>query len=167
MRIECDRQNITELNINSIKQKIMKKILLSLMMLLAFAGTACADEYAHNGDVLPQAAKSVIKKNFKADVSLVKIDKDFGRVSEYDVVLTDGSEISFDRDGNWKEVETNAAKAVPAAFVLQPIRDYVAKNHKGLSIVGVDKKRNGYDITLSNGIDMEFNKAGQFIRYDD
>lgn len=145
----------------------MKKIFFALAMLLAFVGTACADEYAHNGDVLPAAAKSVLKKNFKSEVSLVKIDKDFGRVKDYEVIMTDGTEIKFDRDGNWEDVETNVGKAVPAAFILQPIRDFVAKNHKGVNIVGVDKDRRGYEITLANGIDIKFSKDGSFIKYDD
>lgn len=136
-------------------------------MLFAVVGTAYADEYAHSDAVLPASAKSVIKKNFKSAVSLVKIDKTLGRVTEYDVVLNDGSEISFDADGNWKDVETNAMKAVPAGFVLQPIRDYVARNHKGQHVVGIEKERSGYDVELSNGIDMKFSKEGKFLRYDD
>ena len=41
------------------------------------------------------------------------------------------------------------------------------QNQKGQRIVGVDKERHGYDIELSNGIDMKFDKDGNFLRYDD
>lgn len=145
----------------------MKKLLLALMLALTFGGAAKADTYAHTDAVLPEAAKAVIKKNFKADVSVVKIDKDFGRISEYDVVLKDGTEVSFDSKGNWKEVEVSVDKNVPDAFLLQPIRNYVKTNHKGQNIVGVEKKGKNIEITLSNGIEMKFDAAGKFLRYDD
>lgn len=144
----------------------MKKILLALMLAITFGGTSMADTYAHDDSVLPPAAKSVIKNNFKSAVSVVKIDKEFGRISEYDVVLNDGSEISFDSKGNWKDVEVNRSKSVPSAFVLQPIREYVKKNHPGQNIVGIEKGRNKIEVSLSNGIEIKFNEAGKFIKYD-
>lgn len=145
----------------------MKKITFMLLIMIGVISAASAkDTYAHDASVLPKAARTTISNNFKSEVSLVKIDKDFGRVSEYEVILTDGTEISFDRDGNWYNVETSAAKSVPAAFIPKGISNFVAKNHKGARIVGIDKERNGYDVELSNGIDIKFNKAGEFRRYD-
>ena len=61
----------------------------------------------------------------------------------------------------------NAAKSVPAAIVPQGIKDYVSSKHAGQRIVGIEKERNGYDIELSNGVDIKFNKEAQFVRYDD
>lgn len=145
----------------------MKKLLLLAMIAIAFCSTACADSYAHNGSPLPQAAKSLIKKNFKSEVSVVKIDKDYGRVSEYEVTLNDGTEITFDRQGNWKDIETGCNSRVPNGFILKPISDFVNKNHKGQRIVGIEKNSRNYEVTLSNGIDIKFSKTGAFIKYDD
>lgn len=143
---------------------------LSILLATAFfmvAGASARSSYSHDASVLPEAAKSTISNNCKAKVSVVKVDKDFGRVSEYEVILTDGTEISFDRDGNWKNVETSNTHAVPSAFVPVQIRNYVAKNQAGTNIVGIEKERKGYEVELSNGVDMKFDKAGNFIRYDD
>lgn len=146
----------------------MKKFLLMLGLLIGITTAASAkDTYAHDASVLPEAARTTIANNFKSKVSVVKIDRDFGRISEYEVTLMDGTEISFDRNGNWDNVETNNAKAVPAGFIPKAISDYVAKNQPNTRIVGIDKERNGYDIELSNGVDIKFNKDGQFVRYDD
>ena len=148
--------------------KIMKKLLMVLFVMLCFGGAvACADTYAHDDSVLPTAAKTVIKKNFKSTVSVVKIDKDFGMVSEYEVVLTDGTEINFDSKGNWKEVEVGYNAAVPAAFIPQGVSNFIKANQQGTRVVGIEKKRGGYDVKLSNGVEMKFNSAGQFIKYDD
>lgn len=66
----------------------------------------------------------------------------------------------------WKDVETSADKSVPNEFVLQPIRDYVKKTHSGTKIVGIERERNGFEVTLNNGIDMKFDKNGNFLKYD-
>ena len=126
-----------------------------------------ADTYGHDAAMLPVAAQTTLKANFKAGVSLVKVDKDFGRVSEYEVILTDGTEVTFDRAGNVKEVETAAANAVPSALVPQNIRSYVKNTHSGTRIVGYEVKRSGYEVTLSNGLELKFNKQGNFVKYDD
>lgn len=146
----------------------MKKLLLTLIVLLASAVVANArDTYAHDASVLPQAAKAILDKNFKSKVSIVKIDKDLGRVSEYEVIMTDGSEISFDSKGNWKEVEVGVASTVPAGFVPKSIQTYINANHKGQHIVGIKKERKKYEVDLSNGIEMHFDLNGKFLRYDD
>lgn len=146
----------------------MKQFLLSVIAIIGFVVCAQAkDTYVHDASVLPKAAQTTIADNFKAKVSVVKIDKDFGRISEYEAILTDGTEISFDRNGNWDNVEVANSASVPVALIPKAIREYVAANQKGQRIVGIDKERNGYDIELSNGVDMKFDKAGAFIRYDD
>ncbi len=144
---------------------MFKKILLCLAVALTPA-LAFADDYTHDATVLPQAARDVIHNNFDAAISVVKIDKDFGRVSEYEVVLTDGSEIQFDNKGNWKDIEAARGKTVPGSFVPNAIQTYVANNQKGAKVVGIERSRGGYEIELSNGIEMKFDKNGNFKRYD-
>ena len=146
----------------------MKKLMIALAVIFGiFLCASAKDTYAHDASVLPKAAQTTIANNFKAKVSLVKIDKDWGRVSEYEVILTDGSEISFDKDGNWENVEVNNSRSVPSAFVPAQVRKVVAGQQPGQRIVGVDRDRRGYDIELSNGIEMKFDKAGKFLGYDD
>ncbi len=145
----------------------MKRILMILAIVLGVvAGASAKDTYAHDASVLPKAAQTELAKNFKAKVSLVKIDKDFGRISEYEVILDDGTEVTFDKNGNWENVEVNNSKSVPSAYVPKAIADYVKKNQNGARIVGIEKERNGYEVELSNGVDMKFDKAGNFLRYD-
>lgn len=146
----------------------MKHLILTLAMVLAVAlGAAARDKYSHDASVLPEAARTTIKNNFKSKVSLVKIDKEFGRIDEYEVILTDGSEITFDAKGNWKNVETNNSVSVPKGFIPAAVTEYVAKNHRGTKIVGIEKERHGYDVELSNSVDIKFDQSGKFIRYDD
>lgn len=147
---------------------MIKKILLMLVAVIGISTAAGAkDTYSRDVSVLPKAAQTVLSQNFKSGVSVIKIDKDFGRISEYEVILTDGVEITFDRNGNWENIEVPNQSSVPAAFVPNAISAYVKANQPGQRIVGIDKERSGYDVELSNGVDMKFNKEGKFLRYDD
>ena len=145
----------------------MKKILLILAVMIGTAVAAVASGgYGHNAMVLPAAAQTTLKKNFKSEVSLVKTDRTLGRVTEYEVILTDGTEISFDRSGNWKEVEVRRSSEVPSAFVPDGVKAYVKQYQKGAKVVGIERKRGGYDVELSNGVEMKFSKDGKFQRYE-
>lgn len=145
----------------------MKRLATIAALALCIGLSASAkDTYARSASVLPRAAQTVLSSNFKAKVSVVKIEKNMGGISEYEVVLTDGTEISFDRGGNWDNIETAANKAVPSALVPASISSYVSKNQRGAKIIGIDRDRHGYEVELSNGVEMKFDRSGNFIRYD-
>ncbi len=145
----------------------MKKVFALLAMLTVVFAASARDTYSRNVNDLPKGAQSTLAKNFKSKVSVIKIDKDFGRISEYDVVMSDGAEISFDRDGNWKDVEVSNNSAVPKGFIPTAIAQYVSRNYKNARIIGIDKDRNGYELELSTGLDLKFDKQGNFLRFDD
>lgn len=59
----------------------MKKLLLVFAFLLSVFVMQGRDNYTHDVSKLPVAARTVLKNNFKAGVSHIKIEKDLGRVS--------------------------------------------------------------------------------------
>lgn len=145
----------------------MKRLLLIMALLVGIFSASARNNYSHDVNILPIAAQTILKNNFKSGVSHIKIEKDWGKVSEYDVVLTDGSEITFDKNGNWKDVEVKVGNSVPSVFVPSAIQAYVKENQKKTKIVGIEKNRSGYEVELSNGVEMKFNSEGKFLRYDD
>lgn len=145
----------------------MKKVITTLLTVLTIAVAGMAkDAYTRNVTVLPKAAQTVLANNFKAKVSVIKVEKELGRISDYEVILTDGSEITFDRNGNWENVEMGANKSVPKAFVPETVASYIKNNQPGQKVIGIEKDRKGYEVQLSNGVEMKFNAKGQFQRYD-
>lgn len=145
----------------------MKKILLLIAATALTVGTMVAgDRYSRNIAELPAQAQTVVKQNFKAKLSVIKIDSGITGVSEYEVVLTDGTEITFDRNGEWRDIEVAKGKKVPDFFVPKTILNYIKENNKNKKVVGIEKKRNKYEIELENGIELEFDRSGRFLRYD-
>lgn len=143
----------------------MKKLLLLATIALGLATAACTEKYSHDAGNLPEQAKQTISQNFQSAVSLVKEDNE-GLSKEFEVILADGCEITFNGKGDWKNIETPNTMSVPANLIPKPIKDYVLKNHKGASIVGLEKEHNGYNVELSNGVEMDFNEQGIFMKYD-
>ena len=145
----------------------MKNVLFAIALLFGAAlGCSAKDIVSHDVNVLPDAARSVLKKQFDSGISLIKIDKEFAHSQEYEVILTDGTEVTFDSKGNWKNIERESHKSVPKFFVPAAVATYVKSNHGGTRIIGIEKERKGYEVTLSDGLDLKFDKEGRFVKYD-
>ncbi len=147
-------------NNNSIMRTI-KLLLVSLI--LSFVSTNMyADGIMIPVEQLPQAAKSFVQKNFPNN-TIIYAEKE---MFSYEARLDDGTEIDFDRKGNWDKVDCKL-NAVPSAIIPAPILNYVQKTFPNAEIVKIDKERHGYDIELSNDIELKFNKKGAFMGMDD
>ena len=144
----------------------MKKLMLILAVIIGAFTASARNNYSHNPADLPNSAQTILKNNFKAGVNHIKIEKDFGKIKEYDVVLTDGTEVSFDSHGNWKDIEVRQNASVPSSLVPKAITEYIKLNQKKVKITGIEKNRSGYEVELSNGVEIKFNSEGQFLRYD-
>jgi hypothetical protein len=114
---------------------------------------------------LPAAAKTFIQKTFPGQtVSYATIDFD-GR-NTYEVCLSNGVEVDFNKNGVWDKVDCNYS-AVPASLVPTNIANYVKTHFAGAKVVKIDKERHGYDVELSNDLELKFNKQGQLMNIDD
>lgn len=143
-----------------------KSLILLLTILLGLSIAQARDTYSRDPADLPAAAQTMLKKYFpKKQVNHIKIDKPLIGNADYDVVLSDGTEIDFDHKGDWKEIDCGI-NSVPKGVLPVAITNYIAKNYKGAKIIKVDKESNKYEIELSNGLDLEFDRAGNFLRVD-
>lgn len=144
-----------------------KTLLVVLVAFLAALTCSARDRVSHNVDDLPAAAKTFITTHFpSAQVSHIKIDSHFTGGNDYDVVLTDGTEIDFDSRGNLEDIDCGRNGQVPDAIVPQRIRDYVSNTYPGQKIIKYDVKRKGYEVELRSGLEIEFDANGNFKRVD-
>ena len=144
----------------------MRQIFSFLMVVVLCVCTACADDFTTT-DVtsLPAKAQQYLK-HFDSPVAYIEVYNYgvFGK--NYDVKLKDGSEIDFDKKGEWKSIDTNL-KPVPATFVHKSIADYVKKNYPDTFVSKIERDSRGYDVELSNHMDLKFDTNGNFVRFDD
>ncbi len=133
--------------------------------------SSCSDD-DDNSDVkipaseLPDAAREFVAQYY-GDVTMTSIEKEVDHgIIEYDVVLANGHEISFNADGEWIDVDAPAGMTVPAGIVPDAIAAYVADNFIGLGVNEISKNAAYYEVELTNGLDLIFDHDGNFVRQD-
>ena len=115
---------------------------------------------------VPEAINTFIKQYFpNATIVGVEPDNDHGGM-EYDIYLSDGTEVDFDANNQWETIECRA-KGVPTAFIPQAIANYIKSNYQNMVIAKIHKEHFGYEIELTNGLELNFDQSGQFMGMDD
>lgn len=145
----------------------MKKMIFLFLSLTLVAGNIKADddkpiEFAQ----LPVISQQFIKKYFPGKtIALVKMESDFFDKS-YEVIFTNGDKAEFNKKGEWKDIDCKYTE-VPAALVPEAIRKYATQHYPDTKIIKIEKeKRQGYEIELSNRIELTFNSKFQLIDID-
>ena len=143
----------------------MKKvIILALFIGFALTNTSC------NSGKKAQVINDFVRAYFP-DTEVIANIKDG---LDCDVTLSDYTQIGF--DGNlfgkleWDEVDCRHASlstTVPDALVPVEISNYVSRIHRGQTITKIAKDNRGWDIELSNGIEIEFDKRYNVVDFDD
>ena len=114
---------------------------------------------------LPAKAQTLLSQHFKnqkvafASIESGIIDKN------YDVVMQNGTKLEFDKKGNVTEIDCKQG-AVPEKLIPQAIYTYLQKNHSGQTVRKIEFNKNEYEVELSNGLDITFNKHFQVIDID-
>jgi hypothetical protein len=145
----------------------MKKILLSALAIATLAVTpTMAEDVAITAHKLPQEAQKFLKVHYAQNkvVSAVH-DRDIDD-NDYTVIMDDGTKIEFDSSGKWESVKSRNGK-IPAGIVPAKIAGYIAEHYPSIGIEKIERKRYGYEVELTNDLDVKFGSDGRFIGLDD
>ena len=135
---------------------------LFVMTLTAWAGNDKPIQVSE----LPQKAQQFIKKHFAdQSVAMAKMETEFMDKS-YDVIFTNGDKVEFDKKGKWTSVDCKHTQ-VPTEVIPVDVQKYVTRNYPDAKIQKIEvTDRKGYEIDLSNGFDIEFDKKMNVIDID-
>lgn len=144
----------------------MKKVLLLLVALFVVSiSVKAGDDRPTTLDKIPQKAQQFVKMYFgDKQVALVTVESEFMDKS-YDVTFTNGDKVEFDKKGEWKNVDCGH-NAVPQGVVPQAIQSYVSKNYPNAKIKQIERDRKDYDVELTNGWEIKFDKRFRIIELD-
>ncbi len=138
-----------------------------LIVMFGFGTLINAQETVIKQAELPKTAQTFLSQNFSGQKA-IQIIKDKGMIStEYEIRMENGTKVEFDGDGNWKEVDGKNKSAIPTGFIPSNITSYVSKNFPTYQISKIEKESKKYEVELTNGLDLEFNLNGDFLRIDD
>ena len=141
----------------------MKKILLSLLTIILLAGSAYATrpKKVIDPDNLPKPALELIQKHWPS----CAIDFAYTNGKEYEALLTDGTIIQFDAKGIWKEMK--CTDGLPVTLVPGYITKYIVNRFPKQLIIDCEKLKGGYEVTLTNGLEIQFDLRGNVTHVDE
>ena len=148
----------------------MKKLILAFTILLSIATLtmSCDKETVVTEDQLPKTASQFLNQHFN-NVKILSIVEEKEGLSgkEFDVLLDNGIEIKFDKNGEWLDIDAKAdTTSLPESLIPASINSYVKQNYANAGINSIEKEKHGYDVELTNGLDLVFDKDGKFVRID-
>lgn len=115
---------------------------------------------------LPEAANKFIADHF-AGTAIVNTDQKMSPSADgtfFETRLADGTELDFDKEGNWKEISVKDQKNVPVSAIPEPIRTHLSANYPNIAVQVIDKESTGYELELANDVDLYFDLDGKFQR---
>lgn len=147
----------------------MKRTGIILIGFALMANMACADndKVTNNINELPQVSRTFLSNYFNGNkVSHIKIDKDLFLIDSYNVILTDGTSVEFNREGEWKEVKS-FQQNIPDTLIPAEVKQYVSQNYPSQKIMAVERGKRKVSVDLANGLELEFDLNGNLIDIDD
>ncbi len=143
----------------------MKKVLTFIVIACASVLVMMAGDRPVQFEQLPTAIQTFINTHFQNEkISYAAIDDDFIR-PDYEVVFANGTKIEFSHKGSMKKIESMSG--IPESLVPVQLRDYAQQHYTGTAIVGYEIDNTTYEIVLSNGLELTFNKNFMLIEIDD
>ena len=145
----------------------MKKIMLSVLAVAALAiASAFANDVPISAQKLPAEAQKFLKTHFSQNkVVSAMHDTDISD-NDYTVMLDNGVKVEFGPNGKWESVKCRGG-VVPSSIVPAKISAYVSEHYPSLGIEKIECKRYGYEVELTNDLDLKFDLAGKFLGLDD
>lgn len=145
----------------------MKKTIMTILAVALIAIAATADnDRAVSYDRLPEKAKSFISVNFPdGRLAYSKEERDFMEV-HYEVVLVAGVRIVFDRNGDWTDVECRYSY-LDRKFIPEPVIAKVDGLYPGVSYKKISRERGRYEVKLSNGHELVFDRKFAIVSIED
>ena len=140
----------------------MKRFIFAFVAIVCF-GLSTA--MAQNTNANPAITQFVTQYFPEATIQSVIPDDD-----DIDVILSDFTKIEFKLNNEWKKVDCEHATkfiSVPATLVPEQITAYVNANFPNTIIKKLEKKFFGWEIELSNGLEVKFNNNFKVTKVDD
>ena len=143
----------------------MKKLLFLAATIMLGVVACSAEEKPIAFEQLPQNAKTFITENFSnfKFLSAVVDRDDAGK--DHKVFFADGSQIEFDRKGNWKDIECKASE-VPAGAIPAQITSFISENYAGRKVLEISRDRHDYEVKLNDRLELKFDRNFNFLGFD-
>ena len=116
-------------------------------------------------NALPAKAQTLLSKHFNNQKVMLATIESGVITRSYDVVLQNGTKLEFDKKGNLTEIDCKQG-IVLSQLIPQAIKNYLKTNYTEHTVKKIEIDKNEYEVELTNGLDLTFNKHFQLIDID-
>jgi hypothetical protein len=143
-------------------KNLIKSFFLSLIGMTFL--TNCEKEEIISSLDLPVEINSYISTHFpnKSILQVIK-DKD-GLIKSYDILLNENVSLEFNRKNEIIDIDANTK--LPDSVIPDKILQFVALKYAANFVTDWQLDGNNQQVELDNGLDLEFNIKGEFLRID-
>lgn len=145
------------------QQSKIKNALLAVCCI--FSVSAFAQEKTIASNELPREITAYIAKHFPSH-TITKAEKERDGLSHtYEVELSGNIDLEFNRKKEIKEIDGESR--LPNSVIPNKILQYVAQKYPNNYITDWKLDGKKQQAELNNGLELEFNRKGDFLRIDD
>lgn len=140
----------------------MKHFLLTFLFIFSSFSYCLSEEVIISPNELPSNVKALVEKYFPGtNIMYAEID-----YNEYEIRLNNGTEIEFDKNGEWKEIKTYQnfpTEILPKYAVLA-----IKKMYPNAFIIKAEKIWGGFEIKTNNMMEIYIDNKGNILgqKYD-
>ena len=143
----------------------MKKIMIIFAAIFLSAAIVSADNRAIDVSKLPAAAKAFMEKNFPGEQILYATQEDDLFLPDYDVALANGVLLEFYNNGSLEKIACRTG--ISLDLIPVPIIEFVKVRYPDAFFVEYKVDKREFEVTLSNRMELKFNKNYNLIGIDD
>ena len=143
----------------------MKKVMVFFASVVLSLSACASKPQVCSFNELPASAQTFVSTYFsESDIAWIQWERD-GMHKEYEVKLNNGTDMEFGENGDLQKIDCKP-NAVPAGIVPQAIVNYVSTKFPNAFIIEYSIDRRKQEIELNNGLDLTFDKNGNFLYAD-
>lgn len=126
---------------------------------------SCEKETLLNEGEVPQEIQTYILTHFPQNKIIQSIKDNEGFIKTYDILLDSAISLEFNRQKEIISIDGN--KKLPDSVIPAKIKSFITNNYPNNTITDWEKENNRVQqIELDNGLDLEFDGEGTFLRVD-
>lgn len=144
----------------------MKRNVVALLAFFVFGFGSWAQEAEGNFVKLPNHIQEYVVTHFPDQtIRKSEVEVTVNNIV-YDVKLQDGTELEFTKEGKLMQIESK--KPVKEVLLPAAVVSYVQKNYPNQTILEweLEDYKNKQEVKLDNGVELEFDLNGKFIKID-
>lgn len=144
------------------RKSLIKKSLIATAVV--FSLSSCDKEEIIPSSELASEITSYISTHFPNNTIIQVIKDRDGFTKNYDILLSENVNLEFNRK---KEIiDIDGVTQLPNSVIPEKILQYVTTNFSANFITGWELDDKNQQVQLDNGLDLEFNMQGAFLRFD-